>query len=225
MPSPARCRQELMPAHRARLALAARARGDDEIVFAAADRIDEPRHQIAAIGAVTIHEHDDAAFGRGGGGSGGACPAIAASRPETMTRAPAAAAAPAVPSLLPPSTTMISCTRSRGISATTPPIDCASFSVGMTTATLEAPSQAAILARLWRHIADQGRAEFLIGVAVPDLAQGLLGSHRRAYRSRSRAPRTARCSTANARPCAVKYISDHGRRHADHGVSPWLASG
>jgi len=43
-----------------------------------ADRIDETRQQIAAIGAVTIHEHDDPAFRRGRRDPGGAGIAITA---------------------------------------------------------------------------------------------------------------------------------------------------
>jgi hypothetical protein len=61
-----------MPAHRARLARAARARGDDEILCAVANGIDEPGHQIAAIRAVAVHEDDYSAVRRRGGGPRGA---------------------------------------------------------------------------------------------------------------------------------------------------------
>src|SRR5580658_5262563 len=78
---------------------------------------------------------------------------------------------------------MISQATSRGISATTAPLDSASFSVGMTTATgvtcvmpsrLKAPAQAAVLARLGWPVTHEGGAKVLVAGAVPDLAQALL---------------------------------------------------
>jgi hypothetical protein len=67
-----------MPAHGAGLALATRPRGDHEVELAAQDRADEPLHEIAAIGAVAVHEDHDAALRRGRGAAGGASPAVAA---------------------------------------------------------------------------------------------------------------------------------------------------
>ena len=165
-----------MPAHRTRLPLPARARGDDEIVFAASDRVDQSRDQIAAIGAVAVHEDDDAAFRRRGGGTRRAGAAIAPAahgdeRARRRRRPPLG-----VPSLLPPSATMISRTRSRGISVTTAAIDLRLVQRRDDDGRrLEAPSQPAILARLRRRVADQRCAEILVGGAVPDLAQALLG--------------------------------------------------
>src|SRR5580658_5358616 len=93
-----------------------------------------------------------------------------------MTRAPAACASAAVASVLPLSTTMHSPIRSHGNSLTTAAIFSASFSAGMTTETSaksEAPAQAAIgtgRGRLW---AQQGFAEILVFVAIPNFAHGL----------------------------------------------------
>src|SRR5208282_5673572 len=83
---------------------------------------------------------------------------------------------------------MISRTSSRGTSRSTRGMAPASFSVGMTTAIpgrplasagaamgSETPAQAAVLARERRRIAEEARAKGLIGGAVPDFPQGLLG--------------------------------------------------
>ena len=54
-----------MPGHAARLALAAGARGDDEVVRAGADRCDQCRNGGRIVGAVAVHEdHDIAGIGR-----------------------------------------------------------------------------------------------------------------------------------------------------------------
>ena len=50
-----------MPGHAARLALAAGARGDDEVVRAGADRRDQRRDGGRIVGAVAVHEDDDVA--------------------------------------------------------------------------------------------------------------------------------------------------------------------
>ncbi len=66
-----------MRGHAAGLAHPPRARGDDEIEFARAQRRDQPRDRRGIVGAVAVHEHDDA----GAGGrlrAGEAGPAIAA---------------------------------------------------------------------------------------------------------------------------------------------------
>src|SRR5271168_4562853 len=57
----ARCK--LVPADRTRLMYPARARGDHEIMGSVSDRVDQQRHQIAAIRTVAVHEYDDPAFG------------------------------------------------------------------------------------------------------------------------------------------------------------------
>ena len=57
--------EKLMRGHAARLAFAARARGDDKIVVAGADRLDQRRNCGRIVGAVAVHEHDDVgAIGR-----------------------------------------------------------------------------------------------------------------------------------------------------------------
>src|SRR5439155_12301556 len=100
-----------------------------------------------------------------------------------MTRAPAARARAAVPSVLPPSTTMTSPMTSRGTARTTSPIVSASSSTGMISATpafvsggtnSQAPAQSAIGAACRRCVAQQLMAKFSVGFAVPDLAQRLL---------------------------------------------------
>ena len=55
----------LVRRHAARLALAARARGDDEIASAGANRRDHRRDGGRIVGAVAVHEDDD--IGAGGG--------------------------------------------------------------------------------------------------------------------------------------------------------------
>src|SRR6266566_3725189 len=84
-----------------------------------------------------------------------------------MTRAPAARARAAVPSVLPPSTTMTSPMTSRGTARTTSP-----FVSGGTNS--QAPAQSAIGAACRRCVAQQLMAKFSVGFAVPDLAQRLL---------------------------------------------------
>ncbi len=66
-----------MPRHRPRLAFAASAGGDDEVVFALPYRLDDTSDQIAAIGAVAVHEHDDPAIDR--------CPRAAGETSPTVT--------------------------------------------------------------------------------------------------------------------------------------------
>ncbi len=66
-----------MPAHGAGFAPTAGARGDDEIMAAAADRIDEQRHQIAAVGAVAVDEDNDPGLRRRGRDPRRTGPAIA----------------------------------------------------------------------------------------------------------------------------------------------------
>jgi hypothetical protein len=66
-----------VPAHRPGLTFAAGARGDDKIVFAASDRIDQQPHQIATICTVAIHKDDDSALRSGGGDPCRASAAIA----------------------------------------------------------------------------------------------------------------------------------------------------
>ena len=123
-----------MPAHRSRLALAAHARTNDEIMRAGTDRRHQHIGQVGTIGAVAVEEQDDAAAfarRRHAGGTGAAI----ASLGSVTTRAPAACAIAAVPSRLELSATMISSTTSRGSIAITPAIVSASLSVGMTAAT------------------------------------------------------------------------------------------
>jgi hypothetical protein len=76
-----------VPAHRAGFSFAQRARGDDEVEVSVVNRFDETRHQIAAIGAVAIHEHQDAATGRGRRHACRAGPAIARSAWDDNLRA------------------------------------------------------------------------------------------------------------------------------------------
>src|SRR5262249_61154564 len=51
--------RQLMPGDASRLALAAGARSDHEVVAAGADRLDQPGDIFRIVGAVAVHEHDD----------------------------------------------------------------------------------------------------------------------------------------------------------------------
>ena len=51
--------RELVPGDAAGLALAARARSDDEIAMPGADRLDQPGDRLRIVGAVAVHEHHD----------------------------------------------------------------------------------------------------------------------------------------------------------------------
>ena len=99
-----------------------------------------------------------------------------------------------VPSVLPLSATMISRARSRGISLSTKPIAAASFSVGMMTATGSIADRnsgtgpAGCPTAVRRESRDTRRCS--------TSRAGSAAWRRRAYRSRSPARRTARCSTA-----------------------------
>src|SRR5262245_10823669 len=104
-----------------------------------------------------------------------------------MTRAPARLARSAVPSTLPPSATITSSITWRGIEATTPSIDSASFKVGITTAILneelleagdvpisQAPTETAIFTSSRRPTRHQSFAKVAIGATGPNLFQRLL---------------------------------------------------
>ncbi len=54
-----------MPGHAAGLALAARARGDDEVATAGSDRRDQCGNRGRIVGAVAIHEDDNIGVGCG----------------------------------------------------------------------------------------------------------------------------------------------------------------
>ena len=61
-----------MGSHAARLPLALRARGDDEVVLSGADRLDQRRNGGRIVGAVAIHEDNDVVvLGRLGAGHAG----------------------------------------------------------------------------------------------------------------------------------------------------------
>jgi len=50
--------------HRTRVTFAARAGRDDEVVFILSYRLDDTGDQIAAVGAIAVHERDDPAIDR-----------------------------------------------------------------------------------------------------------------------------------------------------------------
>src|SRR5215469_634828 len=79
-----------MRGHAARRALAARARGDDEIASAVTDRLDQGWNGGRIVGAVAVHE-DDERRGLGGFGSSEAGAAVATAGADDL-RASAARA-------------------------------------------------------------------------------------------------------------------------------------
>ena len=72
--------EHLMPVHRARIAHAAGARGQHEIMRAGEHGAGDALDQIAPVGTVAVEEDDDIAFGRGGRGAGGTCAPVSPAR-------------------------------------------------------------------------------------------------------------------------------------------------